>query len=66
MIFSDGVVEQHSPTGAAFGFQGVFDLLARTSTEGEDAHWLLEAVQSFAEADELSDDVTIASLRFEG
>lgn len=65
VIFSDGVVEQHSPTGAAFGFPGVYALLADTTTEGDDVRVLLDGLQAFAESDDLADDVTIASVRFD-
>jgi serine phosphatase RsbU (regulator of sigma subunit)/pSer/pThr/pTyr-binding forkhead associated (FHA) protein len=65
VLFSDGLVEQHSPTGAAFGFEGVFEHLRETQDVEDDVRVLLERLQSFADSDELSDDVTIASLRFD-
>ena len=64
IVFSDGVVEQHSPAGAAFGFQNVLATLETTTTESEDVQLLLEDLLSFAQSDDLSDDVTIASVRF--
>ena len=65
VIFSDGVVEQHSPTGELFGFDNVYAMLDGTGTEEEDVRVLLDGLQSFAQSDELSDDVTIASVRFD-
>lgn len=65
ILFSDGLVEQHSPTGATFGMEGVFEHLKSTENVGDDVRVLLERLQSFADSDELSDDVTIASLRFD-
>ena len=66
VIFSDGVIEQHSPDGAAYGFVSVLAALNGTETEAEDVQVLLDGIQSFAQSDDLSDDVTIASLRFDG
>jgi serine phosphatase RsbU (regulator of sigma subunit) len=65
VIFSDGVVEQHSPDGAAYGFENVLAALAPTRSETEDVQVLLEGLQAFAQSDDLSDDVTIAALKFE-
>lgn len=65
VIFSDGVVEQHSPDGGTYGFPSVLSALAPTTNEAEDVQVLLDGLQSYAESDDLSDDVTIASLRFD-
>jgi sigma-B regulation protein RsbU (phosphoserine phosphatase) len=65
VIFSDGVVEQHSPTGEQFGFESVYATLEGSSGEEEDVRVLLDGLQSFAQSDDLSDDVTIASVRFD-
>lgn len=65
VIFSDGVVEQHAPSGELFGFPSVLSTLAGTETERDDVQVLLEDVMAFAQSDELSDDVTIASIRFD-
>lgn len=65
IIFSDGVVEQHSPDGGVYGFESVLGVLKKSPSESEDVEMLLEGLQTFAQSDALSDDVTIASLRYE-
>jgi serine phosphatase RsbU (regulator of sigma subunit) len=65
IMFSDGVVEQHSPDGGAYGFASVLALLGKCASESDDVESLLAALQSYAQSDALSDDVTIASLRYE-
>lgn len=66
VTFSDGVIEQHGPaSGAQFGFPGIQAALAASASEVDDVGKLVTALKDFAQSEHLSDDVTIASLRFD-
>lgn len=65
VLFSDGVVEQHAPAGGLFGFPAVLEVLAGSTNVAEDVDHLLEKILAFAQSDDLSDDVTIASVLFD-
>lgn len=62
LIMTDGVVEQPDPAGDQYGMQRVHDLLSTLRTPEDDVHRLVDAVQEFAQTDELADDTTVASI----
>ncbi|CAN5799529.1 hypothetical protein BH11PLA1_BH11PLA1_13410 [soil metagenome] len=72
MIFSDGVVDQKAGgKGEGFGLARVHDAIAATRSTEEDVTGLLEAVFAHARGGatgkpELTDDVTVASVVWEG
>jgi sigma-B regulation protein RsbU (phosphoserine phosphatase) len=60
LLFSDGVLEQQSPTGEQFGMERIVRLLAESTSAGGAADALLAAVQTHAGRPFLDDDTTIA------
>lgn len=63
ILYSDGVIEQQSGSGATrFGQDRLIDVLAETKGPVEDVATVLGAVRAFAEHDELADDTTVASI----
>ncbi|MCW5777518.1 MAG: SpoIIE family protein phosphatase [Phycisphaeraceae bacterium] len=64
IVFSDGVVEQPSPEGQEFGLDRILATLADADSTDAEVNSLFEAVRRFAGTDNLSDDVTVASLEY--
>ncbi len=64
VVFSDGVIEQHSPEGPMFGLARVIDAIRESPGEAEDVRRLFEAVATYAQTESLSDDTTVASIGF--
>ncbi|MFT5451739.1 MAG: CheY-like chemotaxis protein [Enterobacterales bacterium] len=63
-IFSDGILEAESPTGAMFGDQRVLDLIAEEGSDDDLFAKLLEEVNIFCETDAQSDDLTLIEYSF--
>jgi sigma-B regulation protein RsbU (phosphoserine phosphatase) len=62
-VYSDGVAEQLSATGAQFRPEGVIEALRNCAHEAADVQTLYESLRTFAGSDAFADDVTILSLR---
>lgn len=67
IVFSDGVVEQPSPEGAAdmFGVEGAIRAIAGSTTVDQDVERIFEAVLRHAKGPNLADDTTVASVVIE-
>ncbi|MBL8763746.1 MAG: SpoIIE family protein phosphatase [Phycisphaerae bacterium] len=65
VLYSDGLVEQRSPSGEMFGAARVADVVAAGATADDDAASLADAVAHFSGGGSLNDDTTIASFEFE-
>jgi len=71
ILFSDGVAEQQSPTGAEFGIPGAIESLATARTPVEEVRGLIAAVRRHAGGQHagtespFADDVTVASIAVE-
>ena len=64
LLYSDGLVEAHDPTGEMFGFPGLRALVAGHSEERALGEFLLEELYSFVgEGWEQEDDITLLTLR---
>lgn len=66
ILLSDGVPEQRSRDGEEFGLQRIIDTLIPCTNTRDDVERLFQAVRTHARADALDDDVTIASVGFDG
>ena len=65
VLFSDGVVEQFDAAHTEqFGMKRALSLLETSDSPQEDVRVLEEAVRAHADAEELTDDLTIASISF--
>jgi serine phosphatase RsbU (regulator of sigma subunit) len=63
ILYSDGLLEQCSPTGEQFGLQRVIAAVSGTGRAVEaDADALFDAVRRFACTDMLDDDATVAAV----
>ncbi|MDX2116360.1 MAG: SpoIIE family protein phosphatase [Planctomycetota bacterium] len=62
VLFSDGVVEQRSPAGEAFGLERLIDSLRPNQSPERDVEAIVSAVNEFAGPAAPSDDLTAASL----
>ncbi len=65
VLYSDGLVEQTSPSGAEFGIQRVHAEVAASPSARHDADGLLRLVQAHAQRPFLDDDTTIASVQID-
>jgi serine phosphatase RsbU (regulator of sigma subunit) len=63
LLYSDGIIEQRSPTGEMFGRARVRDILA-TVAGANDPTVLLDAVKAHAGTTALDDDATAAIIRW--
>lgn len=66
VLLSDGVVEQRSREGEEFGLTRTIDALRPCASVTDDVQGLFRAVETFAGADALDDDVTVSSISVEG
>jgi len=64
ILFSDGVVEQRSASGDAFGIARLLDTLTTSTGPDEDVEFITRAIDQFAGPVAPSDDLTAASLLF--
>jgi serine phosphatase RsbU (regulator of sigma subunit) len=64
VVFSDGVVEQASPSGDQYGLDAVLEVLATSDGTEADVRCIAEAVRAHA-AGPLADDLTVASLQLD-
>ena len=62
IVFSDGIVEQMSPAGDRFGRDRIIETLLDSDTVQRDIDGLLQALETFADGTQLTDDTTIASI----
>jgi phosphoserine phosphatase RsbU/P len=62
-IYSDGVVEQLSPSGTQFRTEGIIDALGESPDEHADVATLFDALVRFAGTEAFADDVSILSIR---
>jgi serine phosphatase RsbU (regulator of sigma subunit) len=64
LLYSDGLVEAHNPTGEMFGFPRLRALIAEHGEERSLGDFLLEELYSFTEEGwEQEDDITLLTLR---
>src|SRR5215203_2923180 len=64
LLYSDGLVEAHDPTGEMFGFPRLRELIAEHGEAGSLEEVLLEELYSFVgEGWEQEDDITLLTLR---
>jgi len=64
LLYSDGLVEAHSPQGEMFGFPRLRDLVAEHGKKRSLGDLLLEDLYSFVGEDwEQEDDITILTVR---
>lgn len=64
VLFSDGLVEQPSPTGEQFGVLRTLAAVERATTAREDVLCMAQAVREHADSDALADDLTVASVEW--
>lgn len=64
VLYSDGIVEQRSPTGIEFGRAGIIDRLAASTDPRSDVDELFLAVERHANSSLWDDDATVASIEF--
>lgn len=62
VLFSDGLVEQHSPAGEQFSAARIAGVLGADRRPREDVEALFDALVEHARSPTLDDDVTIASI----
>jgi serine phosphatase RsbU (regulator of sigma subunit) len=65
LVFTDGLVEAHSPTGEVYGGKRLHELVMaqRGSSAGELVHAVLDAVQAFGGHSDAHDDLTLLAAR---
>jgi sigma-B regulation protein RsbU (phosphoserine phosphatase) len=65
LVFTDGLVEAHSPAGEVYGGKRLRELLAarRGSSASEMVHAVLDAVQTFGGHSDAHDDLTMLAAR---
>ena len=65
LVFTDGVVEAHSPTGEVYGAKRLREVLLaqRGSSASELVHAVLDAVQTFGGHSDAHDDLTMLAAR---
>lgn len=66
LLYSDGLLEQRSPSGEEFGLDRVMATLGQQSGVRRDVEALFDAVSRFACTDMLDDDATAASIELIG
>jgi sigma-B regulation protein RsbU (phosphoserine phosphatase) len=66
VLFSDGVPEQVSPAGEAFGLDRVLGVLRGSASPNDDATMLLDELGRYACADGFADDVSVISTALPG
>ena len=66
ILFSDGVLEQQSPESEEFGIERIVETLSAADATDAEVTGLFAAVRQFAGTDNLSDDVTVASIENRG
>ena len=62
VLYSDGVIEQVDPSGQAFGYDRVRQVLAGTKSAKQDVTALFQQLEEFAGKNLLDDDTTVASI----
>ena len=62
LAYSDGLIEQPNPEGEQFGFDRAAEMLASSTTPGDDVEKLAAALSEHAGTDRYADDLTIASV----
>jgi sigma-B regulation protein RsbU (phosphoserine phosphatase) len=62
LAYSDGLIEQPSPEGEQFGYDRAAEVLATSSSPGDDVEKLATALSEHAGTDRYADDLTIASV----
>lgn len=62
IVFSDGIVEQGSPSREQFGHNRIIETLQPCRTAEQDVDALFRAVEEFASMPDLSDDATVVSI----
>ncbi len=62
IMYSDGLVEQRSPSGEPFGQSRVEQSVSTSSSPSEDIERMITSIESFAGRADFDDDTTVASV----